>query len=144
MKIQQLSVLLENKPGYLHKACRVLAEAGINVETMALADKEEFGILRILVKETEEAIKVFEKYGFLVKGTEVIAARLPNRPGGLADLLQVMANTNLNVEYMYGFDTYNKGGAIIVLRFDDPEYALELLEKNGIEIIGPDKLFEDK
>ncbi|MDO5581848.1 MAG: amino acid-binding protein [Planctomycetia bacterium] len=144
MKLHQLSLFLENRPGHLLNACRTLANAGINVETMALSDTEQFGILRILVKEWERAKKVFEDKGIWVKVTEVIAAKTPNRPGGLADLLEQVAKIGLNVEYMYGFDSMVLNSALLVLRFDDPDKALRLLTENGVEIVGESELFQNK
>ncbi len=153
MKLKQLSLFLENKPGHVRKACRTLADCGINIETMALADTEQFGILRILVKEWEKAKETFENHGVVVKVSEVVALAVGHRPGGLADILDILEDANLNIEYMYGFfqqprgmsadcGTDRDGGnATIVFRFDNPDLAIEeLLEKN-VKIIGNADLF---
>ena len=150
MKLKQLSLFLENRPGNVRKACRTLAENGLNIETMALADTEQFGILRILVKDWQRAKAVFEKNGVIVRVSDVVALAVGHRPGGLADILDVLDNANLNIEYMYGFSQrmgLEKCGigiadsAIVVFRFDEPDTALEALQKRDIRILTSDELF---
>lgn len=141
MKLTQLSVFLENKPGNLCKACRMLADAGINIETMSLADTEQFGILRLLVKDWAKAREVFERNNVVVRKTEVLAAVVPHTPGGLAGILDIIDTAGLNIEYMYGFNFEREGGAIIVFRFDDPDAALQTMQSQGVKIIGNADLF---
>ena len=147
MKLNQLSLFLENKPGNVRKACRMLADSGINIETMALADTEQFGILRILVKDWQRAKEEFEKNGVIVRVSEVVALVVGHRPGGLADILDALDNACLNIEYMYGFSQrigYEQqvaDSAIIVFRFDNPDVAIETLQKRNIRVIGSEELF---
>ena len=147
MKLKQLSLFLENKPGNVRKACRMLAENGINIETLALADTEQFGILRLLVKDWERAKEVLEKNGVVVRISEVVALVVGHRPGGLADILEALEDANLNIEYMYGFfqhigsENGTSAGAIIVFRFDNPDVAIETLQKKDIRVIGSEELF---
>jgi hypothetical protein len=149
MKLKQLSLFLENKPGNVRKACRTLADNGINIETMALADTEQFGILRILVKDWERAQEVFEKNGVVVRVSEVVALAVGHRPGGLADILDTLDDAGLNIEYMYGFfqhigakqGTEAMDSAIIVFRFDNPDVAVETLQKRNIRVLGSEELF---
>ena len=155
MRLKQLSLFLENKPGNVRKACRTLAENGINIETMALADTEQFGILRILVKDWERAKEVFEKNGVIVRVSDVIALAVGHRPGGLADILDLLDKASLNIEYMSVFsqriglekcgnaivDEYGADSAIIVFRFNDPETALDALQKQDIRVLGCEELF---
>lgn len=141
MKLSQLSIFLENKPGHLLGACRLLAESGINVKTMALADTEQFGILRVLVRDTEKAKEVFEKNGTVVRVTEVLAVKLPDKPGELAHLLEILAETDINIEYMYGFNTANTNDAVVVLRLDAPDKGLKHLLENGVTVLGNNELF---
>ena len=103
MKLKQLSLFLENKPGNVRKACRMLADHNINIETLALADTEQFGILRLLVKDWERAKEVLENNGVVVRVSEVVALAVGHRPGGLADILESLEDAGLNIEYMYGF-----------------------------------------
>ncbi len=140
MKLKQLSLFLENKPGNVRKACRTLAEAGINIETMALADTEQFGILRILVKDWERAKDVFEKHGVVVRVSDVVAVAVDHRPGGLADILDVLDEAGLNIEYMYGF-FQRTGNAIIVFRFDNPDTAITKIQAKGVRVISKKELF---
>ena len=151
MRLKQLSLFLENKPGNVRKACRTLADNGINIETMALADTEQFGILRILVKDWQRAKEVFENNGVVVRVSDVIALAVGHRPGGLADILDVLDDAQLNIEYMYGFSQrigLEKCGndvadsAIIVFRFNDPDVALDTLLKRDILVLGSEELFK--
>ncbi len=147
MKLKQLSLFLENKPGNVRKACRILADSGLNIETMALADTEQFGILRILVKDWEKARQVFEKHHIVVQVAEVVALAVENRPGGLADLLDVLDAADLNIEYMYGFSqTLGRGAktddcAVIVFRFNNPDLAIERIQSKGVKILGNGEIF---
>jgi hypothetical protein len=147
MKLQQLSLFLENKPGNVQRACRMLADNGVNIETLALADAGQFGVLRLLVKNWEFAQELFEKNGVVVRISEVIALAVGHRPGGLADILDTLDAAELNIEYMYGFSQHigheKKGadGAIIVFRFNDPDVALETLQKQNIRVLGSGELF---
>ncbi|HBT77317.1 MAG TPA: amino acid-binding protein [Planctomycetaceae bacterium] len=142
MKLTQLSIFLENKPGHVCRACRMMADAGINIETMSLADTEQFGILRILVKDWQRAKEVYERNNVVVRVTEVVAAVVPHRPGGLADILDVIDGAGLNIEYMYGFSSEREGGAILVFRFDNPDAALQKMESAGVRLIGNAELFQ--
>ena len=150
MKLQQLSLFLENKPGNVRKACRMLADNGINIETLALADTEQFGILRLLVKDWERAKEVLEKNGVVVRVSEVVALFVGHHPGGLADILDAIEDANLNIEYMYGFfqhigsDNNVSEGAVIVFRFDNPDAAIETLQRKNIRVIGNEELFRTK
>ena len=141
MKLIQLSLFLENKPGNLCHACRMLADANINIETMALADTEQFGILRVLVKDWKRAQEVFEQNNVVVRVTEVIAAVVPHQPGGLAGILDIIDAAGLNIEYMYGFNFEREDGAIIVFRFENPDAALHALKAKDVKIIGNVELF---
>lgn len=141
MKLTQLSIFLENKPGNLCRACRLMADAGINIETMSLADTEQFGILRILVKDWPRAKEEFEKNDVVIRRTEVIAAVVPHKPGGLADILQVIDDAGLNIEYMYGFHSEREDGAVLVFRFDDPDTAVDVMQAKGIRLVGNKEMF---
>ncbi len=135
MKINQLSLFIENKPGTLNRVCQSLKKHNINICTLALADTEQFGILRLLVKDTERARQALEADGFIVKVTEVLALPVADRPGGLADLLDVLDAARLSVEYMYAFTFGNRENAIMVFRFEDPDRALEVLAAAHIDVV---------
>ena len=139
MKISQLSVFIENKPGQLSVPCRALADAGINILTMALADTDQFGILRLIVQDWEKARDVLSATGCVVKVNEVVTVDVADRPGGLASVLETIEAAGINIEYMYPFRT--KGGPNIVFRFDDADAAIELLQSKGIHVVEADEVF---
>ncbi len=139
MKITQLSLFVENRPGALKDICNTLKDNDINISTLSLADTQNFGILRLLVKEHEKAKNVLEKAGFVVKTTEVLAIPVPNCPGGLAQLLDSLQDCQ--VEYMYAFATEMYKNAVMVFRFADQDKALATLKANHSEIIKEAELF---
>ncbi len=135
MKIKQLSVFLENRPGHLSRVCEVLAEAGINIVTMTLADTREFGILRLIVREWQRAKEALETAGFAVNITDVMAIEVADEPGGLEKILKAAEASGLSVEYMYAFACKQKKNALIVIRFDDIERASAALKEAGIGVL---------
>ncbi len=136
MKLNQLSVFLENKPGALSAPCRLLAQAGINIQTFSLADTQQFGILRLMVHDWAKAKDILEKQGYVVRLTEVVALEVPDRPGGLADLLDLVEQAGINVEYMYAFTVKQEGRGLLAFRFNDPDAALRALQAHKINVIG--------
>lgn len=141
MKLKQISLFLENRPGHLAAACRKLADAGLNVEAMTLADTENFGILRFLVKDWKKGVGICEQLGLVTKVTDVLAVCVPDQPGGLASLLAALAQTSVNIEYMYGFNSHPIGEAIIILRLDKPDEALAALQRENVKILTEEILF---
>jgi hypothetical protein len=141
MKIHQLSLFLENKPSQLTEPCRLLGEAGINIRTLTLADTAEFGILRFIVSDWEKGAHVFQEAGYVVNVTEVVAVEVPDRPGGLAELLGVFEKTGINIEYMYAF-TFGRGDtAVMIFRFDNPDAAIARLQAAGINVVASTKVY---
>jgi len=140
MKIHQLSVFLENKPGQLRAPCAALAEAGINIITLSLADTEQFGILRLIVEDWAKAKKVLEQARCVVKLTEVLALEVADKPGGMERILDLVDRAGLNIEYMYAFTEKRVDKGVLVFRFADPDAALRVLQTEGINIISPVKL----
>src|SRR3990172_9545458 len=115
MKIRQLSLFLENRPGQLRVPCQALGDAGLDILTMSLADTQQFGILRLVVKDWEEARRVLEDAGMVVNVTDVLAVDVPDRPGGLASVLGAFERAALGVEYMYAFATCARGSHATLL-----------------------------
>lgn len=140
MKLKQLSVFLENKPGALSAPCRLLAKADLNIQTFSLADTREFGILRLIVEDPDKARRLLQRHGFAVKLTEVVALEVPDRPGGLAAILDALEGTGVNVEYAYAFTTKSKDSGLLVFRFSDPDAALKMLKARKISAVGSDEL----
>jgi len=142
MKLHQLSLFMENKPGQLVAPARVLANAGINIVTLSLADTQQFGILRLIVKDWQKAKAAMEASGSVVNVTEVVAIEVADRPGGLADVLAIFDANGINVEYMYAF-TFGRGDrAVLIFRFEDPDMAIKILQTKGVNVIGSVELFE--
>jgi len=141
MKLKQLSVFLENKPGALSAPCRRLAQAGINLLTLCLADTREFGILRLVVRDWEKARQTLEAGGWAVRLTDIVAVEVPDQPGGLADLLEVFERAGINVEYMYAFSVKAEDRGLLVFRFDDPDAALAALREAKVSVVDEVELF---
>lgn len=141
MKLHQLSIFIENKPGQLKAVCQTLAEAELNIQTLTLADTKEFGILRLILQDWERAKSVLEQAGFVANTAEVLALEVANRPGGLAEVLATIEEIGLNVEYMYAFTFGRSDKAVLIFRFSDPDAALERLKNKGINMVGKVELF---
>ena len=142
MKIRQRSLFLENRPGQLLVPCKVLGDAGIDILTMSLADTQQFGILRLIVKDWQRARDVLEAAGQVVNVTELLALDVPDRAGGLARVLEVFEKTGLGVEYMYPFGLRQPGhAATLLFRLDNPEAAAEVLRKAGVAMVSAEELY---
>ena len=141
MKLQQLSLFLENRPGQLREPCEALAVAGIDLLTMSLADTSNFGILRFIVRDPARAKGVLEAAGMVVRMTEVVPVVVDNQPGGLARVLAAIEDAGLGVEYMYDFGAASRAGkAAIVFRFEDPDAALAAMNAAGIRVLAMEEL----
>ena len=141
MKVEQISIFLENRAGRMAQITRILGEAGVNIRALSLADTSDFGILRLIVNDNEKAIKVLKEAGFTVSKTSVVAVEVPDHPGGLARILEVLKDNEINVEYMYAFVERKKDNAIIIFRFDDPDRAVTVLNKEGVRTIRGQDLY---
>jgi hypothetical protein len=135
MKLTQLSVFLENKPGALTTPCRVLAQAGINIQTFALADTQQYGILRLVLQDWERAQTLLEKNGFVVKATEVVSLEVSDQPGALAAILEILEPARINVEYMYPFACKYNGNGLMLFRFDKTDEAIKVLQGRGVKVM---------
>lgn len=141
MKVEQMSVFLENKPGALAEVTRILGESGVNIRALSLADTKDFGILRLIVNDIEKAKEVLGPRGFTVRKTEVVAVEVPDRPGGLAEIMKVLAEAKINVEYLYAFVQQSGENAIIIFRFDETDRAIEVLSKRQFKILEGKKIY---
>ena len=119
MQIRQISIFLENRPGQLSAICRELADADINIATLSLADTSDFGIVRMIVDDHDRAKAVLEEKGHVVNVREVIAVCVPDRPGGMAEVMGVLDNAGVNIEYSYAFAFHKGEKAVLVFRFSD-------------------------
>jgi hypothetical protein len=141
MKIHQLSVFVENLPGHLIAPCQLLAEAGLNIVALSLAETQKYGILRLIVRDWQQAQTVLESGGFRVMVTEVLAVQVADRPGGLVEVLRPISAAGLNVEYMYAFATRSGDQAVLVFRFQDPDAALRALNGSAVSFVDTVELF---
>jgi hypothetical protein len=141
MKVEQISIFIENKSGRLAEITRILGDAGINIRALSLADTSDFGILRLIVDNVETAKAVLKEKGFTVSKTEVVAIEVPDRPGGLSSLLQTLDSNQINVEYMYAFVERCGGNAVIIFRFDETDKAIASLSGSGFTILEGDRLY---
>ncbi len=136
MKIHQLSLFMENEPGQLVDPCRVLARAGIDIRTLTLADTQQFGILRLIVSDWQAGAAVLRDAGYVTNIAEVVAVEVPDRAGGLAELLGLLSGGEINIEYMYAFPFGRQGKAVMIFRFDDPDRAISRLQTAGVSLVG--------
>ncbi|WP_285906161.1 ACT domain-containing protein [Pseudodesulfovibrio pelocollis] len=141
MKVDQLSIFLENRAGRLAEVTRLLSEAGVNIRALSLADTSDFGILRLIVSDFETAKATLKENGFTVGRTSVVAVEITDKPGGLHAILSMLQEEGINVEYMYAFVTQSGDRAVLIFRFDRTDQGIELLQKNGINVISGDKLY---
>ena len=141
MKVEQITVFLENRSGRLADVAALLAEAGVNIRATALADAADFGILRLIVNDTEKANQVLKAHGFAVSKTHVVAVAVPDQPGGLAQILAAIKSAQLNVEYMYAFVHRRAVDATILFRFDDIDRAVDSLRAAGVRMLSGEEIY---
>ncbi len=135
MKAEQISIFLENRAGRLEEVTRILSESDISIRALSLADTSDFGILRLIVSDHEKAKAALKANGFTVGRNAVVAVKVPDKPGGLHSILSLLTSNGINVEYMYAFVHQSEQSAVIIFRFDRTDQAIEVLQKNNIEII---------
>lgn len=141
MKVNQISVFLENKSGRLAAVTDLLYRHNVNIRALSIADTSDFGILRIIVDQPQLAFNALKSEGFSVSVTEVIGVEMPDRPGGLARVLEVLESNGFNIEYLYAFIGMGDEGALVICRVERAEEAIKCLEENGITVITGEKLY---
>lgn len=142
MIVKQLSIFMENRAGRLAEIARLLGDAGINIRALSLADTSDFGILRLIVNDVEKAQSVLRKANLTVSLTDVIAVEIPDRPGGLASVLEPLREAGLNVEYMYAFVEKATDKAVVIFRFEDISAAIAALQRAGISILPAETVYK--
>ncbi len=135
MQIRQISIFIENRSGRLAAVASLLGRADINIRTLSLADTSDFGILRLIVDKPDAACALLKREGFTYSLTDVVAVEVPDRPGGLATVLELLSNGGSNVEYMYAFVQKSSSQAVLVFRFDDLPRALKTLAAGGVRVL---------
>ena len=128
MAVKQISIFVENKEGRIKKAIDTLARAGINIRALSIADTTKYGILRLIVSDNEKAIEALENDGFIVKENEVIVLAVPDEPNGLNSTLAIFDEKDINLEYLYAFVSSKVDEAIVAMRLENMEKAIEALK----------------
>jgi hypothetical protein len=141
MKVEQISIFIENKSGRLAEITRILGEAGVNIRALSLADTSDFGILRLIVNDGAKAAALLKENGFTVNMTEVVAVEVPDHPGGLSVILQTLDSAGINVEYMYAFVERCGGNAVIIFRFDETDKAIAVLKARNFTMLEGSRLY---
>jgi hypothetical protein len=141
MKIKQLSIFLENKKGRMRNALDVLGDAGFNIRALSIADTSDFGILRLIVPQPDEAKAVLEENNFVVKMGYVIAVEMSDQPGGLSTILGILDDSEINLDYLYAFVDEKEEKAIVLLHPEDIDAGLEALKKGGATVIPPEDVY---
>ncbi len=135
MKIKQLSIFIENTTGRLYEICALLGSKNINIRALTIAESPEFGIVRLVVDKTDEAVSLLKSHSIITKVAEIVALEVSDKPGGLSDALKVLNDNNINIEYMYGFVEKATDNALMVFKFEDTDKAINILQKNNIKIV---------
>ena len=135
MVVKQISIFVENKEGRIKKAIDTLAKQNINIRALSIADTTKYGILRLIVSDNEKAIEALEADGFIVKENEVIILAVPDEPNGLNSTLAVFDEKGINLEYLYAFVSSKTDEAIVVMRLENMEKAIDALAENNIRIL---------
>ena len=136
----QISVFIENKEGRIKHAIDTLAKAEINIRALSVGDSSKYGILRLIVSNNEKAIKALEDEGFIVKESEVIAITVPDEPNGLNKTLSILDDANINLEYIYAFVSSTPGEALVAIKVEDTQKAIDAFEKNNTPILKEEDL----
>ena len=132
MALKQISVFVANQTGSLEGLVNTVAEAGVDMRAMSIADTQEFGIMRMIVKGNTKACNALREAGYLVNVSYVVAAEIPDEPGGLAKVVSILAGHGVNIEYTYAFLTRSHGKACVVFRVENNEEAERILGEHGI------------
>jgi len=140
MYTKQVSIFLENKKGRLAEVTQLLADERINIRALSLADMADLGVLRLIVDDRERCLSVFKAHDLVAQETDVIAAEIEDRPGGLHRIVEALDHDDINIEYMYTFFEKDSDNAIVVLKISDAAKAVETLKRNGIPILAEDTI----
>ncbi len=141
MKVEQISIFIENKSGRLAEVTRTIGEAGVNIRALSLADTSDFGILRLIVDQPQVAKRILRENGFTVSMTDVVAAEVPDQPLGLYNLLNIFEKCGVNVEYMYAFVERCSGSAVMIFRFDNTDEAIRCLTDQGVTVLTGERVY---
>ena len=142
MTIKQLSVFVENKPGKLAEFTKLLSEHGIDMRALSIAETPDFGILRVIVDDPYQTTCVLKDADYIFSITPVIAVAIPDEPGSLSRIVDILGAGGINVEYTYAFITRNKDLAYMIFRVENNEKDIDVLTKNGVKLVAEDELYD--
>lgn len=140
LKIDQISIFIENRSGRMAQIASALGEVNVNIRAMSLADTSDFGILRLIVNDVEKAVGVLKNKGFTVRISQVVAVEIKDQPGELGQFLTMLEKAGLNVEYMYAFVQKSGEHAVVIFRFDDLDRAIDVIQGVGSAVLSREKL----
>lgn len=140
MTIKQVSVFAENRTGGILDVIRALGEGGVDIRALSVADTQGFGILRLIVDNIEKAKAMLSNSGTIFSITDVVGVKVPDSPGGLSSVLTLLADNQINVEYLYAFVSVPGTSAYVVLRVADNGEAIRVLTSNGIELVTEEEI----
>ena len=132
--IKQISIFVENKPGRMAGVAKALGDAGVNIRALTIAEAGDFGVIRMVVDDTERGYTALREKGFMVSETDVLAVEIKDVPGGLYEIANSLGMNNINVEYAYAFVTAKAERAMLILRVDDVKRATEVLSEAGVRV----------
>jgi hypothetical protein len=135
MAIQQISVFLENTTGRLGEVTRVLAQAGINIRAISIADTADFGILRLIVDKSDAAVKALNDGGFTTRQSNVAAVEVNDTPGSLAEVMELFQKSQVNIEYLYASLEGQTGKAVVIFKLEDHDKGLKIIREKGLSMV---------
>lgn len=138
--IYQISVFLENRTGSLSEITRVLADSGINLRALSIGETADYGVLRIIADDTEKATEILLEKGCILSKTPVFVVAVPDEPAGLAKVLEILAEKNVAIDYMYSLFTHQDGNAYIVFRLADEEGFGNVIGSHGLALVSAEEL----
>ncbi|MBQ5347874.1 MAG: ACT domain-containing protein [Ruminococcus sp.] len=133
--IKQVSIFATNKPGQVVKVVDALSEQGIDIRAMCVADTQDFGIIRLIVSDSQKAKEAISSHKCIVRITNVVGIKIPDKPGATKKALELLSENKINIDYMYAFVTKSKEYAYFVMRVEDPEAAEKVLSENGVDLV---------
>lgn len=140
MYVKQVSVFLENKKGSLTGLTKILSDSGIDLIALSIADTEQYGILRCIMTDTEKGVKALKDAGYVVRLTDVVAVCVPDKPGGLNSVLELLTDNDISVEYVYSFVRSTGSHALVIFHLSDIEKGLRVLTERGVKLLNNDQV----
>ncbi len=142
MKVKQVSIFLENRQGRLAAVTKALGSNEINIRAFSVADTADFGVVRLIVNDPNRACDILRANGFMVTMTDVLAVEVPDKPGGLAYILEILQKARLNIEYLYAFVEKRSDNALVIFRLEDIDTALKVFEENNVSLAPSQEVYQ--